>query len=429
MYKMMIVDDEYYVKEGLKQTIDWNKYQIEIVGDAENGEDALNLAKTLNPDIIITDIRMPILDGVEFMKRLRENEINSHLIVISAYDDFEYARAAIKYGATNYILKPIDNNELIETIQKVIKKIESERNFIDSYNSFKNNISVLKLGLLREIVYGKVSDSHLIKETLSYFKVDSNNITVITIRIANYDKTALTANEHLRMLKEYITNQILNNVFARISNGGINLEKDEDELVIIIGLDGDTTTLYEQLKNEFCYLVKKINKKFQDDNFTVAVGISDIHPWDSISKAYREATLASNYSPLPELNIIGCARDKDLIGIRKEVKDALKMIVENYNRDITIDEVANKLHISTSHLMHLFKDELGKTFYDCLVEYRISKAKELLLSTNLKVYEVAEKVGYQDAKYFSQLFKKYTGFTPKEYVDYHSFAGDLKDEN
>lgn len=68
MYKMMIVDDEYYVKEGIKQTIDWAKYQIEIVGEAENGEDALNLAKILNPDIIITDIRMPILDGVEFMK-------------------------------------------------------------------------------------------------------------------------------------------------------------------------------------------------------------------------------------------------------------------------------------------------------------------------------------------------------------------------
>ncbi|WP_238524550.1 response regulator transcription factor [Caldicellulosiruptor hydrothermalis] len=429
MYKMMIVDDEYYVKEGLKQTIDWAKYQIEIVGEADNGEDALNLAKTLNPDIIITDIRMPILDGVEFMKKLRENEINSHLIVISAYDDFEYARAAIKYGATNYILKPIDNNELIETIQKVIKKIESERNFIDSYNSFKNNISALKVNLLREIVYGKISDSRLIKETLSYFKIDSNNIMVITIRITNYEKSALTANEHLRMLKEYINSQILKNVFARISNGGICLEKDEDEFVIIIGLDGDTDTLYEQLKNEFCYLMKKINRKFQNDNFTVAVGISDVHLWDNISKAYREATFASNYSPLPELNIIGCARDKDLIGIRKEVKDALKMIVENYNRDITIDEVANKLHISTSHLMHLFKDELGKTFYDCLVEYRISKAKELLLSTNLKVYEVAEKVGYQDAKYFSQLFKKYTGYTPKEFVDYHTFAGELKDEN
>jgi len=103
MYKMMIVDDEYYVKEGLKQTIDWNKYQIEIVGEAENGEDALNLAKTFNPDIIITDIRMPILDGVEFMKKLRENEINSHLIVISAYDDFEYARAAIKYALSKEI--------------------------------------------------------------------------------------------------------------------------------------------------------------------------------------------------------------------------------------------------------------------------------------------------------------------------------------
>lgn len=426
---MMIVDDEYYVKEGLKQTIDWAKYQIEIVGEADNGEDALNLAKILNPDIIITDIRMPILDGVEFMKKLRENEINSHLIVISAYDDFEYARAAIKYGATNYILKPIDNDELIETIQKVIKKIESEKNFINSYNSFKNNISALKLGLLREIVYGKVSDSQSIKETLSYFKVDSNNIVVITIKIENYDKTAMTANEHLRVLKEYITNQILNNVFARISNGGICLEKDEDELVIIIGFDGDTDTLYEQLKNEFCYLIKKINRKFQNDNFTVAVGISDLHPRDNISKAYREAIFASNYSLLPELNIIGCARDKDLIGIRKEVKDALKMIVENYNRDITIDEVANKLHISTSHLMHLFKDELGKTFYDCLVEYRIAKAKELLLSTNLKVYEIAEKVGYQDAKYFSQLFKKYTGYTPKEFVDYHTFAGELKNEN
>ncbi len=126
MLTILIVDDEYWVRYGLKVSIDWEKHGFRIADEASDGEEALKLAIKLKPDIIITDIKMPFMSGVEFMRLLRNNKIESKIIVLSGYDDFQYAKSAIDYGASAYVLKPIQNENLIKTLNKVADVIKKE---------------------------------------------------------------------------------------------------------------------------------------------------------------------------------------------------------------------------------------------------------------------------------------------------------------
>lgn len=118
MWKMMIIDDEYFVRMGIRETIDWAVHGVEIVGEADNGTQGLELACRLKPDIIITDIRMPGMNGLDFMRCCREKGLHSRIIVLSAHEEFNYAKTALQQGASDYLLKPVLNEQLIEAVLK-----------------------------------------------------------------------------------------------------------------------------------------------------------------------------------------------------------------------------------------------------------------------------------------------------------------------
>ena len=132
MYRMVIVDDEYFTCEGLKILLDWGKLNIEIVGTASNGEDGLQLIEKEKPDIIITDIRMNNMDGLTMLKNLRAGGFKGGVIVLSGYKVFEYVQEAIGYAVSSYLLKPITKDKMIEAVNIVIKKLEETRQ--DSQN-------------------------------------------------------------------------------------------------------------------------------------------------------------------------------------------------------------------------------------------------------------------------------------------------------
>lgn len=129
MLTVLLVDDEMYVRKGLYELISWIELDMEIIGEAENGVEALNLIERLQPDVIITDIRMPILDGLELIRAVEKMpHLEPVFIIISGYHDFKYAQQAIRYGVHDYILKPIDDEELTATLQKSAKLICTKEN-------------------------------------------------------------------------------------------------------------------------------------------------------------------------------------------------------------------------------------------------------------------------------------------------------------
>jgi two-component system response regulator YesN len=126
MYAMLVADDEPWIRERIISSIDWAGVGVIVVGEAADGEEALRLCRKLDPDIVITDIRMPGINGLDFIKALRESGISTKIIIISGYGEFEYARQAIKLGASDYILKPVENNELVLVVNKCIRELEQE---------------------------------------------------------------------------------------------------------------------------------------------------------------------------------------------------------------------------------------------------------------------------------------------------------------
>src|SRR5690348_9698886 len=122
MLTMMLIDDEYLVKLGIRETINWKEYNVEIVAEASNGKEGLELALKYSPEVILVDMRMPVMDGMEFMRQARENGLTANIIILSGHEEFNYAKVALQYGAEEYLLKPIENQELIDTVMKVARK-------------------------------------------------------------------------------------------------------------------------------------------------------------------------------------------------------------------------------------------------------------------------------------------------------------------
>lgn len=248
MYKVYIADDSILVRKELVLTTPWEALNCNVVGQAGNGSIALEEILKFQPDIVITDIRMPKMDGLELIKELKEKGSNAEFVVISGYSEFEYALSAIKLEVKDYILKPISDTELIQTIKKIISRIE----------------------------------------------------------------------EH------------------------------------------SDTSVIEDLK-------ANILEDYADKNLSI------------------------------------------------HLRNAIEHIKSYYMKDLTIKDVTKELNISESYLTKLFKQEINITFIEYLTQVRIRKAIELMKENNLPIYRIAEEVGYKDYRYFSMVFKKVIGISPKKY--------------
>ena len=242
MLRVLVVEDEEMIRKGIVLTVDWAALDCVVVGEAANGVQGLEAARRLNPSLIITDLKMPQMDGIEMLKALRAEGCKAYVIILTAYDNFSYAQSALRLGAVDYLLKPFHDGDLEHAISQLQSRIAPKAEERDS---------------------------------------------------------------------------------------GVSVRKGDKSRYVLEAMD-------------------------------------------YISKHYNEP-------------------------------------------DISVGTVAESLNISEGYLSHTFKKETDYTLLNYLTRYRIHKAMELLKDCRVKVYEVAEQVGYRDIAYFSATFKKYTGISPSEY--------------
>ena len=126
MYRVIIADDEPVIRRGLRETIEWDALGLEVAGEAADGAEALKLIREIRPEILITDIRMPEMDGIELIREIKKLELNTKITILSGYSDYDYLKAAIRLGVDNYLLKPIDNDELVSNLKNAVSEIEKE---------------------------------------------------------------------------------------------------------------------------------------------------------------------------------------------------------------------------------------------------------------------------------------------------------------
>ena len=206
MYKLYLLDDEPFILEGLKYIIDWEEYGFDVVGTSSNGEDGFNFIKNEDVDLIITDIMMPKMTGLELISNLKKINHNAKFIVLSAFQEFQYAKEAISMGAENYLTKPIDEDELIQTIEEVKKKIEKIKLEKVDTKIFKNDL-ILKL------ICNRNNDEVLDRLKLEDVNFNYKNLCVVILEFAeggNINKHILNHIDNLNY--EYcvnLQNQIL----------------------------------------------------------------------------------------------------------------------------------------------------------------------------------------------------------------------------
>lgn len=420
---ILVVDDEYLVRTGIRETIAWEDYDFAIIGEASNGKEGLELASTHHPDIIITDIRMPFMDGLEFMAKLKEEGLDSRIIVLSGYGEFEYARAALENGAVSYLLKPIQNEQLIEIVTKVGEKIRSDRDTFQYYQQLQIELPAIKKQFLLDLINGDINANGDIQAKMTLLQLpltaDNTNLIVV-IKLDDYkiiaQQMSTSELEQLREMVFYRSNQSLSSESNHFQ--GLLFEKNPGEWVFIAqtSCSDDPVEILRNACKELLMRMKEMEGP-NISNLIFSIGISNPH--SSIMElnfSYNEAVAAADNKFLPGISSVVAFADNGVADCHAEIKKAIAYIRAHYAENITAETAAKELFISPSHLMHLFKAELGKTFNDSLIDYRIEMAKELLKDPGYRVYEVCQKVGYTDTKYFSQLFKKMTGMSPTDYV-------------
>lgn len=501
--KIIVVEDEVRIREGIRNLIDMLEGEWEFAGEAENGRAGLKLLEKERPDVVITDIRMAEMDGLEMLERAKEEGIESKAIVLSAYSEFEYARTAMKLGVTEYLLKPISIDEFFKALEHIKAQIEKERaKQPDMLGSLEQVIGAIVYGQLEpdETIKSYLGSRYQVEESQTFIEICiylGSNYTAGAEQVqrrwdgmlkrAGAEKYCIVKAEYERSLLAVIYRY--SDALALKRSVQLSLMSDQEDYgnagyILAEGLgalkqsfetiysymDWNVTLgngvlitwphvtqiqtmvcvypveLENSLKTELCLgrmdkarkIVKRFHDFFSEEKPYSPKDIKECYIrflWAAIGimKEIGQIDYSSlNHQALLD-GIMGSRSKRELeeiaagifSGLEEEqaeenaehltVKRMKSMIHEFYQTGITLDEIARRLDVTPEYLSSQFHKGTGETFSVYMRNYRIQKVKELLLGTQMKLYEIAEAVGYSDGKYFSKVFRECTGCLPAEY--------------
>lgn len=546
MYKIVIVDDDILIRKGIRNVIRWKDLECEICAEASSGEEALKVIEEVKPDIVITDIKMPNMDGIELIDRIKRTIPQCKIVILTAYREFEYAQRAIKIGAFDFLLKPTKVEDIINVIKKAINEIKKEKTIVEELEKInsilKEKLPVLRENFLFNVIFEMIQNEDEILQMASLYEIEIGSFLMILAECTTREEKG-KHNTHLyllgisNMLNDFLNHSYtiysiyLNNSQAvYIINSQKEVEKkDEKELFELLNqlkkaavecfnidltlvvstwgngivqlpekykecidainyrfyFDEEDIIYYKDLSHFFMYMDDRKLKNLKNEillsvrygNFTnINKLLLELEETLKKTKTDKQYILNFYYLLLIEVNMIKaqlssaintsnnsevfenidylneitrCKNLSELSNILRTsiqrtieevqnhnlnkmgslVKKVIDYIKENYHlNDISLSDISEKFFVSPSYLSRLFKKETGKNLSDFINEYRIEKAKQLLLTTDLKTYEVADRVGIPDPHYFSRLFKRYTGYSPSEYKEGTKLKGEKVSE-
>lgn len=399
MYSVVIADDEKIIREFLKNELNWHELGFHIKGVAANGIEALELVEEYQPDLLLTDIQMPYISGIELARRVREVNPFMDIAFLTAYEEFTYAKKAIQYNVISYILKSQSKEELEQEIKKIKNKLDEKYSqHIKLHTPPIENLYEKRKNILKNIFFNYHNQNIDEKLPLLEAYQSNKNNDYILMLIKSYHPGTL--------INEQLINNIINGILERY--GQFISFTINNKILIFIDDDRKNIHHYKQLiADEILQGLKKIL------NIDVRICISQ--PFSEISelmKAYNSMLSAFKTeieSPIIYAEAINI-ETPDILA-----KKAVQLIEEEYsNPFLSVIDISEKLHISTSYLSILLKKIYSSSFVKLLTAKRMSVAKNYLLNTNLKILEISELCGYNDQHYFSYCFKRHYGISPKK---------------
>ncbi|MCR5217145.1 response regulator [Treponema sp.] len=521
MYSVFIVDDEPIVLDGIRSRIDWESNGFTFAGEAGDGEIALSMIHEIKPDILITDIKMPFMDGLQLAEEVKKSQPWIKIIILSGHDEFDYAKKAISIGIQDYVLKPFTPEEILNSLNKAASEIDREKKQYSDISRMKEELKskekLIKKEFLNNLVHGSADLNNIVQKCddlkinlLSrYYKVLISRIDSLTGNQQNQQETCSLINsyssswdqaecffhhtnllvcifkgssqeelednvfkaaesishitgknsdcvcltaigltvEHLFDLKKSYEDakQILSSENVQSKNRIISsddLQSDNSQILELNENDPFIDRLKYAGKNEIAAiidesmtLVRKNSGQFKvfasyilvDLIFEVSKlierlggDIKQLRP-EIISRNFideaveNEEKLSSHMQAL--LYFALEYRDSKVTGkYASVIFKAKKYIEENYaDQNTTLTTVAQEVAMSPNHFSTIFSQECKTTFIEYLTDVRIENAKKLMRETDMKGYDIAYECGFSDPHYFSYIFKKNTGLSPREY--------------
>ena len=403
--KILLVDDDKIIRIGLAKMIKRIfEDNHEVVFNFQNGLVAFDYIKENKVDLVITDIKMPVMTGSELIeKAVNELENPPMFIVLSGYDEFTYVRDTMKLGAFNYLLKTLKQDDLKKVIEEAELKLKENSKQEKMINK---SIDIVRKDFFKNILFSTSDNLKINKSLLENIQMDENKI---------YKLLILDRNKNIKNEKELILN-LLKNIKEKVLNINYLTFNTEEKFYILFYFDSTK----EDVNKNLCKALNEESKVFLSKGLNVYIfkETMDINKLREQSKRFK--IIHKNIIDEKEQKIYNLSLKKELSDDLEKntqtnltaIKLAKEYIIKNFNKNITLKEVADAVFLSQNYLSELFKKELNEGFYDFLSNYRINVSKQLLLTTNLKVYEIAERVGYNDSITFGRAFKKITGTTP-----------------
>jgi two-component system response regulator YesN len=523
MYKIMIVEDEWLVMQGLKMTIPWEDMRCTIIGEAADGVTGLEMMSVEQPDILLTDIRMPAMDGIQLAESVASLWPNVKIIFLTGFDDFSNAQKAVKLGAADFILKPTNSDELIRVIECITSKLDEEHRlqslqekvelrysweqplilekmiydllhdyagtmekewlleygaeagsngaYVDGFPPYRVMLlqmdglyaGGLEEGRLRE----KLKEQAVDMSMLPIVRIQENRFALVVNRFVDRERMEETLKHLTKMLPQYAEGYVISvsDVFASIDFLSVAYQQSMKALYQTVFLGREKMIWFDDVVED---------QEKNDVSLNLSEEMIDLVKWGN-PVSIREKTgiwykhllyrytdglearrlyfqfMVTLYSILlRDTELRGIVLDSSfLLASAERVEEPLELslnhlnttltewnrqfteqsdpdkksgfeeieafIQTRYSEDITLQGIAEKYHMSESYFSRLFKKQVGTSFLEYITLIRVRQAKSLLTNPRLKIYEVSMQVGYQDSRYFSQIFRKYTGETPTEF--------------
>ena len=527
MLKVLIVDDDSVARTSIKNLLDWNSHGYTICGEAKNGREALEMVKSLTPDIVITDISMPIMGGIEFIECLEEKYPHIKKLVLSGFDNYEYIRKSMKNNATDYILKHIvDEKTMLEVLEEIskglIKDEMLEKQMIESR-------TVLKQRFFNQLVSGTINELNEIKEKIESLNIplDTRDLIIILFELDDFlllqEKFTAKETEKLIASVEDICDEVLKSfeksaschleggkflimlsfhnsrselfiynliasivdrikvsikrylnvtacfsystVFNDITETAKNYRKVEDMLKerfykgknsiirdrieelsrkeqVNLSLSDEKAVIVALKSLDFTKVtdhVESIFEKIKHENYSYnSIQMICAELINIANRIAREAGIDMGqiydsvpYTEMKRLETLGEVKDwiieryQKLILILKEAKlnahyskytkKAISYILQNFSKNISLNDVAQYIGVNSSYFSRVFKEDTGMGFVEYLNTTRIENAKQAIKAGNSKLKEIALDVGFNNYTYFTKVFKDVLNMTPQEY--------------
>jgi len=518
MNRVLLVDDEIFARQGLRNLMDWSSCGFEVIGEAGNGEDALEMIAELRPELVITDIRMPVMDGLELIRRVTEERPDGpSFIIISGYDDFKYAQQAVRYGVVDFILKPIDEEVLGTTLRQLNDKLAKDKALRDDRERLMKERIVNSLitgeGDARLAVEGAVRLGIMQESAIRYTFVELNDNhpwgeaagLLTQEQVKSAVRQALQAlfggdvpihlHEHRRRIGILLTSAAIRDTCGDVRHYAERLQRDVLERLgqciyvyageevrgltelrkayltakealqykyidvdrcVVVYDDVKGLTLHELDMDRTIYrgLIERIEendkagirqmvddifgefqaKRFAPEAVKMAIhhcvtdviavanrmdidkaelqGLEPMVSWQDLNLSLRELKRLFTAFVSGSAERISKGRKENMKGSIAKIKHYIE---QNYRDNISLKSLSNEFYMNPVYLGQLFKKTYGVYFNDFLLHLRVDEAKKLLRQTDLRIYEIAERVGFTSSDYFVTQFEKIEHMTPTEY--------------